>query len=230
MKEDQNWSISSLVRTLVKLDPCVYAGISSGYVNLSALARILKPTVENYIGRSVKLDAIVTSLKRLDVKQTNVTYPIAKIIARSRLNLKSDLAKLAVKRNLKTRQIVKEASYKYRRTFIQVIEGFSSITLIYNEKLHSSLKKLFLRKHIIEESSGLVALMMISPQEIITTPGPLALILSQLVNNGINVEEIISCYTDTLIIIKGEDGGKAFDALSELIQRCRHILNSQIKE
>lgn len=225
MKNSQNWSISSVVKAVAELDPSIIDGLSRRYVNFSALARLLKPIVESVLKRTVKTDAIVSSLKRLKVKQSTLVFPVVKVIASSRLNVRSDLAKLSVKRTLKTRYIIKEATYRYRRTFLQVLEGISSITLIYDEKIHHKFKKLFPKQYIIGESTGLVALLIVSPHEITTTPGPLALILNQLTDKKINVEEIISCNTDTLIVVRAEDGGRAFDAIRELIHRCRSVLN-----
>ncbi|MEM3394886.1 MAG: hypothetical protein QW413_01470 [Nitrososphaerota archaeon] len=224
----QNWSISSIVKTLVELDPYILSGLSRGYVNLSALARLLKPTVEDMLKRPIKTDAIVTSLKRLRKSQEELSYPVARVVARSRLNIKSDLSRLSIKRTVKNRQIVRDLTFKYRRRFFQALEGLSSITLIYDVKYHLSVKRHFLRHSIIDESVGLVALMIVSPIEITSTPGVLSLILAQLSIKGINVEEIISCNTDTIIVVKAEDGGKTFDAVTELIQRCRRLISAQV--
>jgi acetolactate synthase small subunit len=43
---------------------------------------------------------------------------------------------------------------------------------------------------------------------------------------GINVEEVLSCHTDTTIVVAVEDGGRAFDALSQLINNCRRLAES----
>jgi len=230
MSNSRNWSIHSIVKMLIELDPSIIAGISMRYVNLSALARLLKPTVEDVLKRPVNIDAIISSLKRLRTKQHDLTFPIAKVIAESKLSLKSDLAKLSIRRTLKTRRMVKEVTYSYRKTFLQVLEGISSITLIHDDGLHTRLKKLFPRHYVIAESSGLVALIIVSPAEIATTPGPLALILNQLVEKGINVEEIISCNTDTIIVVRATDGGRAFDSITELIQRCRHLASQKTQK
>ncbi len=230
MNLNQNWSINSVVKMLIELDPIVMAGISGRYVNLSALARLLKPKVEEVLKRPVNIDAIISSLKRLKTKQYELSFPVAKVIAESRLNLKSDLAKLSVKRTLKTRGIVKDVTYRYRKTFLQALEGISSITLIHDEKLHLRLKKFFPKQYIIGEYLGLVALIIVSPAEITSTPGPLALILNRMVDKGINVEEIISCNTDTVIVVRAVDGGRAFDSINGLIQQCRQVISSKTQK
>jgi len=227
MSLSQNWSVSSVVRRLIELDPAIIAGLSARYVNLSSLARLLRPQVEGILKRPVSVDAIISSLKRMRSRPDELSFPVARVIAESRLNLKSDLAKLSVKRTLKTRGIVKEVAYRYRKTFLQALEGISSITLIHDEKLHPRLKKYFPRQYIIDESSGLVALIIVSPAEITSTPGPLALILNRLVERGINVEEIISCNTDTVVVVRAMDGGRAFDSINELIQTCRQVIGSK---
>lgn len=229
MSFSQNWSVNSVVKMLIELDPAIIAGLSGRYVNLSALARLLKPQVEELLKRPVSVDAIISSLKRMKSRPYELSFPAAKVIAESRLNLKSDLAKLSIKRTLKTRGIVKEVTYRYRRKFLQVLEGISSITLIHDEKLHLRLKKYFPRQYIIDESSGLVALIIVSPAEITSTPGPLALILNRLVERGINVEEIISCNTDTVVVVRAMDGGRAFDSINELIQRCRQVISTKTR-
>jgi len=60
-----------------------------------------------------------------------------------------------------------------------------------------------------------------SPEEIIKTPGCALVFYNQLARRRINIEDTVSCYTDTIIIVKMEDVARAFNALTDLIAESR---------
>ncbi|HID05503.1 MAG TPA: ACT domain-containing protein [Aigarchaeota archaeon] len=187
----------------------------------------MKPRVEALVGDDVELETIVTSLKRLRGRYNITPAPVAKIISQSTVNLRTDLSKLSLKRNANTRTAVRLLMSRYRGRFLQVLEGVSSMTIIYENKLHERIKRSFQRSQIVAEETNLAALTIISPKEISTTPGCINAILQRLARRGINVEEVVSCYTDTILVIKLIDCGKAFDAINELIIECRHSLKNK---
>ena len=60
------------------------------------------------------------------------------------------------------------------------------------------------------------ALVVISPQEIVSTPGVLNNIISHFSMNKVNIEEIISCYRDTIIIVDENDSAKSYQIVKNL--------------
>jgi len=60
-----------------------------------------------------------------------------------------------------------------------------------------------------------------SPREIIDTPGCAIAFYNPVSRRHINIEETMSCFTDTILVLRIEDVGKAFTALTDLIAEAR---------
>ena len=52
-----------------------------------------------------------------------------------------------------------------------------------------------------------------SPEDIETTPGAYAYLCSLFGENNINIVETLSCWTDTIFLIKEEDAGKVINLM-----------------
>ncbi|MCS7136268.1 MAG: hypothetical protein RMJ14_01545 [Nitrososphaerota archaeon] len=221
----QNRSIAQVIRHLIDVDIPLQDSLQRGYANLSAMARFLRPTVERLVGDKVSLDTIVTTLKRLRGAYTTIPFSVAYVIAKSTVNVRTDVARLSLKRSAKLLKVSRNMVSRYQKGFVQVLEGLSTITLVYDSSLHEKIVSNFLSKDIIYENANMAAIIVKSPKEISSTPGCIATILQQISRRGINVDEIISCYTDTIIVIEPNDVGRAFESLTELITFCREVVS-----
>ncbi|MCL7394880.1 MAG: ACT domain-containing protein [Thaumarchaeota archaeon] len=221
----QNRSIAQVIRHLIDIDVPLQDSLQRGYANLSAMARILRPTVERLVGDKVSLDTIVTTLKRLRGTYNTITFNVAYVIAKSMVNVRTDVARLSLKKNAKLLKASRNIVSRYQKGFVQVLEGLSTITLVYDSSLHEKIVSKFPSKDIIYENANMAAIIVKSPKEISSTPGCIATILQQISRRGINIDEVISCYTDTIIVIKPGDVGRAFESLTGLITFCREILS-----
>ncbi len=221
----QNRSITQIIRHLIDVDAPLQDGLQRGYVNLSAIARFLRPTVERLVGDRVSLDTIVTALKRLRGTYSTIPFNVAYVIAKSTVNVRTDVARLSLRRSVKILKASRNIVSRYQRGFVQVLEGLSTVTLVYDSSLHEKIVSKFLSKDIIYEDANMAAIIVKSPKEVSSTPGCIATILQQISRRGINIDEIISCYTDTIIVIKPSDVGRAFESLTELITFCREVVS-----
>ncbi len=55
-----------------------------------------------------------------------------------------------------------------------------------------------------------------SPPAVEETPGVISHMLNSLASEGINVVEFVSCYTDTIFVVKGSNAAKAYEILQKL--------------
>ncbi len=69
----------------------------------------------------------------------------------------------------------------------------------------------------LEEGEGGAAITVHSPEEIQTTPGCISAFYNQLSRRKVNVEDTVSCYTDTIMVVDMKDASRAFEALTELV-------------
>jgi hypothetical protein len=109
----------------------------------------------------------------------------------------------------------------FPRESLQVIEGISAITLIFDQKLFDDICSAFPERSILDKKRNLATLIIQSPDEIINTSGCVAAFYNAVSRRHINIEETMSCSTDTIILLRMEDVSKAFEALKELITEAR---------
>ena len=57
-------TIIESVKLLIESDFSIQDALSRGYGNSSEIARILKPSVDSMLKKNIKLDSIITSVKR----------------------------------------------------------------------------------------------------------------------------------------------------------------------
>jgi len=219
----RGWSVSRAVRYIIGIEKSYLHALDSGYANLTALANLIKPTVESILGHGVKHSTIVTALKRMRGGGRGATLAAARVIAGSRLRARTGLAKLTVRRSRSSSRIARDLAIR-SRGFFQLLDGVSTITLIFDRGRLERVRNEFPPRMILRESSDIAALIIVSPSIIEETHGVVSHMLEWLAMREINVEEVVSCHKDTIILVSTKDGGRAFDALNELISTCRRIV------
>jgi len=213
-------SVTRAVREELDSDISIQDAIARDYVNLSALARMLVPKVAARTKKRVKDVSevgIATALKRLRGAYSPSSVQISKVIAGSIVNVRTHVSKLSVEKTKRTVQTVSTLLSTYHEDFIQVSESLSSITLIFDERLHRRVKKALSGAEVLEEGEGGAAITVHSPKAILTTSGCISAFYNQLSRRRVNVEDTVSCYTDTIMVVKMKDASRAFEALTELI-------------
>ena len=213
-------SVTRAVKDEVGSDLSIQDAMARDYLNLSALARMLVPKVAARTGRKVKGVSevgIATALKRLQGSYSASSPRVGKVIARSAVSVRTHVSSLSVEKTRRTVQTVSTLLSTYPNDFIQVSESLSSITLIFDQRLHSRVKRSLAGAETLEEGEEGAAITVHSPEEITTTPGCISAFYNQLSRRKVNVEDTVSCYTDTIMVVAMKDASRAFEALTELI-------------
>ncbi|MDA4128055.1 MAG: ACT domain-containing protein [Thaumarchaeota archaeon] len=217
LKSVNRLSISSAVRDEINYDLSIQDALARDYVNVSALARMLQPRIQERIGRKPNEESVITSLKRLRGIYSPASKEIGKVVAGSVVNVRTHVSKMSVEKTKKTLQTVSAMLSSHQEDFLQVSESLSSITLIFDQRLHKKVKAELSNADILEEGDDYAAIIVQSPREIIATPGCVITFYNQLARRHVNMEDTVSCHTDTIIVVRMKDVGRAFDALTDLI-------------
>ncbi len=83
------------------------------------------------------------------------------------------------------------------------------------------------KNELIEIKKGLTLITIHSPTEIIDTAGCVELIYRFISAGGVNIEDTVSSYTDTLVVVKNEDAGAAFNSLNTLLIYSANFLKNK---
>jgi aspartokinase len=215
-------SISGTVKGIMNNDLYFQDSLQRDYCNITALARLIKPQIDQILDRNINIESIVTAVKRSKNIYNVPKLPTASVLASSKINVKTDVAKLSIGKSKKTIEKVAKALQNIDN-FISVSESILSITFVFDDAVLDKVKAMFSNYEILEIEEDLAAIMVHSPEEIIKTPGCAIAFYNQLAYRHINIEDTVSCYTDTIVLVKMSDVGKAFNALTDLISNSRKV-------
>ncbi|MGC2384239.1 MAG: hypothetical protein WA631_14140 [Nitrososphaeraceae archaeon] len=221
-------SITSIVNDIIATDLSYQDSLQNDYCNFSGLARVIKPEIERLLGRRANMESVVTAIKRARKFYHIRDKLISSILLGSTISVKTDVAKISTVKSKRTVEKVAKALTKNVNSFISVSESISSITLVFDDNLLNSVRDLFASYDILEIDEDLAAIIVHSPEQIIKTPGCAIAFYNQISRRHINIEDTVSCHTDTIMIVKMNDVGRAFDAITKLISQVRRYGNKNL--
>lgn len=215
-------SISKTVKQIIDDDLSLQDALTRKYGNYTAIARIIKPKVEKGLGRKVNFESVVTSVKRVKPRfELAQSRGIESVLAQSVVNVRTDVAKLSVEKTKRSMESARNLMASYQEEFLQVSESNSAITMVFDQKLLSSVHKRFHDDDILDEQSDLAAAIVHSPVEIVRTTGVVLSIYAKIAENHVNIEDTVSCFTDTIIVIRMDQVARTFSTLTDLISESR---------
>jgi len=213
-------SLSRTVQSLIRDDSPLQDALRRGYANYSAIARLLKPRVEEALGRKVALEGLITAVKRAKPGfAPSLEY--LKIIAGSVINLRTDVAKISMEKTRRNLEKARHISADFPEAFFQVLEGATTLTLVTDQRIFTRIQSVFREVETLEEKENLTAIIVQSPRGIVDTPGCIASFYNSISMAQINIEETISCFTETIIVLRMEDAARAFSLLTDFIANAR---------
>lgn len=211
-------SIPSAVEDSIKKKPFIEAALVEGLVNLSALARHIKPDVEQRVGREVNDSAVIMALNRLvprlelmsTMKFKKVIQNIGDIIVRS------DLADYAFGNSpslYHCQAMLLERIEPMDDMFCTFSHGIYETTLVVSEVLVPLVDKIFEEEKRIAKTTGLSSITVKLPSDNTNCPGVYYYIFKELAWDDINIVEVISTTNEFTVVVSDEDIHRAFTIL-----------------
>ncbi len=208
--------VSEAVRERVLRDPCLIECLRRGIVNLSELARQVVAEVEASTGRRLSFAAAKMALYRLSksIREGGVER-VRSILRRSALVVHDSVTVATFPGESLPRVLRVAGELAGRVRFIQVTQGFKTATVVVSsedaEAIISNVGE------PLEVIGGQTAIVIVSPHDIIETPGVIAYVTGYLASNGVNVTQIISCYLDTILVVDSRESTKAYNLLRRIV-------------
>ena len=192
-------TIANLVKLYLKRKPYIREALESGIANMSAIARLIQKEtgIKNF-------PAIKAAVRRFaeEAKKTR-KYRERKVLA----VLKESSIKVV---DNVSAYIVEKGTKSKRKVFFRMeLEECDVIFLLGRDR---NLKRKALTSH-----ENCTAIIIKSPAAVEETPGVVAFLTTLLAENGINILEFISMWTETLLLIKREDTVEAYKLLASII-------------
>lgn len=214
-------SISKVTEDIINRSPFLREAMTEDLINISALARKIKPEIEKATGKDIKDGAIVMAIKRMapgtyhkvDMKINNVIGGIGDFLVRS------DLIDFTVENS--------ESIQKSQTSLIQFIEedkdcfftlckGITETTYILNAKYIEDVKKFFADERLKAQNLNLSSITIKLPTANIETYGVYYYILKHLAWEGINIVQVVSTANEFTAIVHSDDIDEAFKILMQI--------------
>ena len=207
-------NITKLTESYILGHPSIKDCLKNGLINYSSLSRQIAFDLKLNLKKN--FDAVLIACRRFKrklKKEDSHENKILRILKESKIEIKNKVVAVVLEKDIFFGNLLNiEREIKKSKEIFRVIEGLSAITIITTEDFLDLIKKYFKNK-IIVENKNLAEITIKSPKEIETTPGTYAYLCSLFGENNINIVETLSCWTDTIFLVKEEDVGKVMGLL-----------------
>ncbi len=214
-------TVAEVVERLVARSAFVTEALAEGLINVSALARKLRPEVEQELGKAVKEGAIVMAVNRMQRGElVYVDKDLRTFFRRlSDISVRSNLLDYTFANSdtlLRRQARLLEHISAQAKGFFTFSQGVAETTLIINQANEHYVEELFADERLLDKETHLSAITLMLPVENRSLYGVYYYILKELAWNGINLVELISTSNEFTIIVRNVDLDPAFSTLVRL--------------
>ncbi|KKS98753.1 MAG: hypothetical protein UV73_C0001G0274 [Candidatus Gottesmanbacteria bacterium GW2011_GWA2_43_14] len=212
-------TISQVASTIIENSPFLEDGLKKGIINISALARLIKPEIEKKLHKKIESGAIIVALNRLNNKLSARLSESRFLESIGNITVRSKITEVTFGNSSSLFEAQKKLYNRISQNkdlFCSFSQGVRETTLIINSSLEDLVGKIFADEKVIYKYSGLSSVTITYPVWIVETPGFYYIILKLLAWHGINIFEIISTYTELTILVSEKDVERTFALLNRL--------------
>lgn len=209
-------TIPKSVAHIIKQTPFLEEAISLKIVNLSSLARKIKPQIQEKLLKDIQTGAIIMALKRIEDKLQSHSLNQTNSVLVSDLTVRTKLTEFTFINSpdlMRKQENILKIANKEKSSFLTFTHGVFETTLIISSNLEKESEKIFQKEKLIFKLSNLSAITIILPKKSVSQPGVYYQILKKLAWDNINIVEVISSMTELTIILDDNNVDKAFSAL-----------------
>lgn len=214
-------SISKITEDIINRSPFLREAMNENLINISALARKIKPEIEKVSGKPTKEGAIVMAIKRMtpgvyhriNLKINNVIGGIGDFLVRS------DLVDYTFENSESLRvsqgQLIQQLKDD-KDSFFTVCRGITETTYVLNSKYSELIENSFRKENMKAHTKDLSSITVKLPETNVETYGVYYYIMKHLAWEGINIEQVVSTTNEFTAIVKSSDIDEAFKILMQL--------------
>jgi len=213
-------TVPEIVGKVVKKSAFLDEALALGILNISALARLIKPEVEREAMKKIQEGAVIAALNRLSQKiekkaknQRKIFRSAPDLIVRSNLmemtyfNSKSLV--------LRQKKLLEEMSGRHNY-FLTFTQGINETTIIASKELKKKVLAAFKEEKLSAQIESLSSVTVLLPQGTSLIPGVYSYILKALAWEGINVVEVVSTLNEFTIVLDDRNIDSSFSIIKRL--------------
>jgi len=211
-------TVPEATEELIKQSPFLEEALSDKLLNLSALARELKPQLEERLFKNVSPSSIMMALKRLEEKLSK-KKDSPKRINILNITVRSNLLAVTFSNSptlLHKQEELLSLTKEERDIFITFTRGVYETTILASSSLEKDITRILSGEHRKKEFKNISSISLTLSEDTVETPGVYYNLLKILTSQGINLIELFSSYTELTLVLQSEDIDKAFSILKRL--------------
>ena len=214
-------TISSVVEEYIKKKPFLQSALAQGIINLTSLSRIVKPEIEEELGKDIRNGAIVMALKRLsDDLEFRATHKIIKVLKNiGEITVRSSLTDytfLASDTILVQQAKLLEAINQNQDVFYTSSRGVNEINIVISNIMDQTVEDMFKAEKCTQKAEELSSITVKLPSENVSVPGIYYFIFQRLAWEGIVLYEVISTTNEFTILVDDNQVDIAFKTIKDL--------------
>lgn len=214
-------NIGKLTEDIINRSPFLRESLTEELINVSALARKIKPEIEEITKKEIKEGAVIMAIKRMspgyyhriNLKIKNFMGTLGDFLVRSDLEdftfENSETLILSQAELMKALNDDKDAFYTYCR-------GVNESTVITSTSVTNKLRQIFKNEKLKSHSADLASITIKLPIVNTEISGIYYYILKHLAWEGINIVEVVSTANEFTVVVKSDDIDSAFSVLMQL--------------
>lgn len=215
-------TVPEIVEDIIRKSPSLDQALYQGIINLSALARVIKPEVEKGVMKEVQLGAVIMSLNRLSKKTQRKLKRQQKIFSSAPdIMVRSNLFEITLGNSdfliQKQKKLLDRINMR-QNYFLTFTQGIFQTTIIASNELKDKILAIFKGEKIISQLDNLSSINVQLPKGTEFIPGAYNFILKSLAWEGINVIEVVSTLNEFTIVLEDKNIELAFSNLKRLFK------------
>lgn len=217
-------SLAEKTRLYIDSHPSVKDCVSKGLINYSSLARTIMHELDLDNEEAVMI-ACRRYAGKLEVEYDH-QMDILSILKDSRLEMRTKTCIITAKNDWsvlhKMDNLFKDLWNE--DSIMQIVQSASAVTIIADKMLKERIIDTVGKVNILKIRENLVEITVKSPEKIVETSGVIAYLITHLSDSGINIEETVSCHTDTVFIVGENDMINAYSVLTKCIKSAEETV------
>ena len=215
-------TVFQALERVINEQPLYGEAILSDIVNVSALARRLKPDVEEVLLEPISDGAMTIALKRYASVLRKTRKPLEHSYPIRNFSLRSDLTVL-VYQNSPGLEVVHRhlllSSQNSEDAFLHFAQGSQESSFVLSDELVPEVKKLTRGEKLISEFPRLSAVSVRMAPEVMQLPGVFAPFVQALAWQKISICQMMSHFTEVTFVVADDDAERAFAGMKTLAKK-----------
>ena len=216
-------TISHVVQDVLKRQVLIQEAINHGIVSYNKLAQMLKPQIEQELGRDVKHSAVVMALRRTSGKfKKAASEPV---FSYSIETIKTDISYIVLEESAtllsQLERLYGIIDFK-KGCILNIIQGNFEIAIIINHKYKEKVLDILSNEKVLATVDDLVSISLTYSKNFLLTPGILYDVSRFLAWENINAIDIILTKTELSLIIDKKDLMRCYKTLGRFAENAEN--------